>query len=114
MLSKNIFLTLYFLLNLCFSFFSCSSSVPKTGLIIFDDSYYQPTNPSSIHIYHSRLELPNKYKELGSIKFEGEVDLNKIIDLTASKGADALLLDGNNYILIKFIEVKGQKDEKDI
>ena len=90
MFSYNKFLTLFFLLNLIFSLFGCSSSVPKTGLIIFDDSYYKPTNPSSIHIYHSRLELPKKYKEIGSIKFEGKVNLNEIIDLAASKGADAL------------------------
>lgn len=86
---------------------SCSSSKPfKMDLIIFDKTLYQATDPSSINIYNSRLDLPNKYLEIGSIKFEGDVDTEALKKLAASKGAEALLLDGNNYILLKFIPVE--------
>jgi len=85
-------------------------------LIIFDKSLYNATDPSSIDIYTSRLSLPSKYSEIGSIKFEGAVDTDALKKLAASKGAEALLLDGNNYILLKFLpaEVPNDKQPKRI
>ncbi|GJQ42657.1 MAG: hypothetical protein D8M26_13490 [Ignavibacteriae bacterium] len=81
-------------------------------LIIFDKTFYEATDPSIINIYNTRLDLPRKYLEIGSIKFEGDVDYVALKKLASSKGADALLLDGNNYILLKFIPVEVPNDEK--
>jgi len=53
--------------------------------------------------------------EIGTIKFEGEVDITKIKELAAQNGADALLKEGNNYILLFFSEKReGKKDDKTI
>lgn len=92
---------------------SCSSSKPfKMDLIIFDKTFYEATDPSIINVYNTRLDLPRKYLEIGSIKYEGDVDYEALKKLASSKGADALLLDGNNFILLKFIPAEAPYDQK--
>ncbi|MDP2302803.1 MAG: hypothetical protein Q8N03_10325 [Ignavibacteria bacterium] len=83
-------------------------------LIIFNDSYFEPTNHLNLKIYSSRIELPHKYIEIGTMKYEGQINLDELKKRSASRGADGLILDGNNYILIKFIEIKEQNDAHEI
>jgi len=104
----HILLTLIF----AFTLISCSVSKPiippAYDLIKFDSKDYSPTNADEIIIYSSRINIPQKYVEIGTIKFTGEVDVNKIKQLAATNGADALLKEGNNYILI-FFSKKGRE-----
>jgi len=98
-------------------FLSCSVATKTTDpyLIKFDDNNYIPTPVSEIIIYSTRIEIPQKYIEIGTVKYEGEVDITKIKEIAAQNGANALLLEGNNYILIYFTEQKeGKKDAKTI
>ncbi|MDP3831512.1 MAG: hypothetical protein Q8Q47_09595 [Ignavibacteriaceae bacterium] len=97
-----------------FTQINCSSNVPRMTLIIFNDSYFEPTNHLNLKIYSSRIELPHKYIEIGTMKYEGQINLDELKKRSASRGADGLILDGNNYILIKFIEIKEQNDAHEI
>ena len=102
-----------------FSLISCSPSKPfippSYDLIKFDSKEYSPTNADEIIVYSARINIPQKYVEIGTIKFTGEVDMNKIKEIAAQNGADALLKEGNNYILLFFSEQKeGKKDVKTI
>jgi len=111
----------HILLVLLFAFtlISCSVSKPfippSYDLIKFDSKNYSPTYANEIIIYSARIDIPEKYVEIGTIKFEGEVDITKIKELAAQNGADALLKEGNNYILLFFSEKReGKKDDKTI
>ena len=102
-----------------FTLISCSVSkpvIPPTyDLIKFDSKNYSPTNPAEIIIYSARIDIPQKYVEIGTIKFTGEVEIQQLKDLASKNGANALLKEGNNYILLFFSEKKeGQKDAKTI
>lgn len=102
-----------------FTLISCSVSkpvIPPTyNLIKFDSKDYSPTNADEIIIYSARIDIPQKYLEIGTIKFTGKVDMNEIKELAAKNGADALLKEGNNYLLLFFSEKKeGKKDDKTI
>jgi hypothetical protein len=109
LLFNNIY-SLIFLSIVSFTLLNCSPT-PRMTLIVFDKVNYKPTDPLKLKIYNSRIELPNKYFEIGTIKFEGDIILDEVKIMSASRGAEALILDGNNYILIKFIKPKEQKDE---
>ena len=59
--------------------------------------------------------MPDKYVEIGALKFEGSPNLQDIIKKAAEVGAMALIKEGNNYILFVFPnKEKGQKNEKSI
>ena len=90
---------------LSFIVFTCSPTPFTTDVIMFDNKIYSTTNPSKIEIYYSRLDIPNKYYEIGTIKFTGDPVFQKIKEIGASKGADALIKDVENFIFIKFIRV---------
>lgn len=95
---KQFLLIIYFLLFII----SCSPPPFTTDIIMFDKEIYNPTNPKDIEVYTSRLNIPNKYFEIGTIKYQGEPIMETIKQSAASKGADALIKDANNFILIKY------------
>jgi len=103
------------LLGLIFAFtlLSCSVSkpvIPPTyDLIKFDNKNYSPTDANKIIIYSKWIDIPEKYAEIGTIKFKGEVNMKKVKELASQNGADALLKEGNNFILLIFLEKKGGK-----
>ena len=79
---------------------SCSSVPFSANVIMFDKEVYAPTNPNNLEIYETRLAIPHKYFDIGTIKYEGSPNITRIKELGAQKGADALLKDGKNFILI--------------
>ena len=87
----------------------CAPTRTTTRIIMFVNETYSPTNPSEIIIYENRLQLPSKYLEIGTIKFEGTPKIENIKNQAAEKGAMALILDGNNYILIR-LEKKSEEE----
>ncbi len=102
-----------------FTLISCSASKPvippSYDLIKFDSKNYSPTDANEIIIYSTRIDIPQKYIEIGTIKFEGEIEIIKVKEMAAQNGANALLKEGNNYILLFFSEQKeGKKDDKTI
>ena len=105
-----------FILLFASTLISCSvvtSVAPH--LIKFDNNNYPATNANSIVIYAARIDIPRKYLEIGTIKFEGEVDIPKVKEIASKNGANALLKEGNNYILLFFSDQEeGKKDAKTI
>lgn len=102
---KQILLIFYFL-SLTFS---CSPPPFTTDIIMFDKEIYTPTIAGDIKVFNSRLDIPEKYLEIGTIKFQGIPIIDKIQQLAAEKGADAVIKDANNFILIKY---KTEKQEE--
>lgn len=91
----------------------CSAPPPfATDVIMFDKEIYNPTNPIDIKVYTTRLDIPNKYFEIGTIKFQGSPDMEIIKKSAADKGADAVIRDANNFILIKY-KTEKQKENSD-
>lgn len=88
----------------------CSSTKTSTTLIMFTNEIFPATDSNDIQLYNSRLELPGKFKEIGTIKFEGNPKVETMKKQASEKGATALVLDGNNYILI-IIEGNGDEDD---
>ena len=91
---------------------SCSEIPFTTDTIMFDKKIYSPTNSQDISIFNSRLDIPQKFIEIGTIKYQGVPDLEQIKILAAKKGANAILKDANNYILIKYYLEKEKNDEE--
>lgn len=83
---------------------SCSSTneALKTDVIMFNKENYPPTIYNQLVIYKSRLDIPQKCDDIGVIKYQGEPNIDEIKYLSASKGADAILQNGSEFILIKF------------
>ena len=96
----------YFLLIAC----SSAKETFTTTVIMFDKEVYEPTHSVDIKVFSSRLDIPNKYVELGTIKFTGEPIIDQIKQLASDKGADAVIRDANNFILIKY-KTEQQKEE---
>lgn len=115
---KNNYFRILFILLFASTLTSCYTVFNSTitpHLIKFDVINYPPTNINEIVIYSARIDIPQKYLEIGTIKFEDEVDISKIKELAAQNGANALLKEGNNYILLFFSDQKeGKKDVKTI
>lgn len=104
---KQFLLIIYFLLFII----SCTTPPPfSSDIIMFDTEIYKPTHPKDIQVYSSRLDIPNKYSEIGTIKFQGEPIMETIKQSAASKGADAVIRDANNFILIKY-KIEQQEEE---
>ena len=87
----------------------CTPPVSTLSVIMFDNNPYPSTNAQDILVYVSRLELPLKFIEIGTIKFDYPPFIEEVKTLAATKGADALIKDHKNYILIKY---KKEKEEK--
>lgn len=82
---------------------SCSPPLPfTTNIIMFDKEVYASTHSADIKVFYSRLDIPSKYVEIGTIKFTGEPIIEDIKRLASEKGADAVIKDANNFILIKY------------
>lgn len=92
---------------------SCASSGGLEYISYFDKPFPK-TEADIIVIYSSRLKLPEKFYEIGVIKNTIGHTENEIEKLAKSKGADALIRDGENYVLIKYINKKEKKNEKGI
>ncbi len=101
------------LIFLSFLYLSCATTGTYLNYISFNNQTYPPQNPANLVFYKSRIELPEKYIEIGTIKFEGQPKPIEIKKLAAEKGAMALIKEGNNYILFIFPKKeKGQTDGK--
>jgi len=74
---------------------------------------FEKTDISKIEIFDKRLDLPAKYFEIGVLKIEGEHSKSEILNEASEKGADAIIFEANNVVLIHFYNKNDEKD-KDI
>lgn len=115
MKKKSISLILITLLLLIFP--SCSQRTIATNtplsVIKFDNHTYPKTDPLKIKLYTSRKDIPEKYIEIGTIKFERNAKIEDVKQLAGDSGADAIILEGNNYILIIFQEIKKEEEQNE-
>ena len=101
--SKVIILILVFLLSAC-AFNNSISFFP------FDAIDYDMVDADNVNVYNNRLEIGNKFEEIGILKVKGYPGIESIKEQAASHGADGIVRDGKNYILVK-IKIPVKKDE---
>jgi hypothetical protein len=95
--------------------FGCAELPPmQTQYIIYNNQNYSPTLPEEIKVFAQRLELPKKYIEIGIFKISGTIDKTQLKVLASKKGANAIILEANNCVLIRYKiqEAEESKDEK--
>jgi len=94
---------------------SCRIPAPRVfDTIMYDKIEYKSTNENYIIIYESRLDINQKYKEIGAIKAIKTTTVEEIKSIAAQKGAHAIINDGHlNYTLIRFLDWKEEK-KKDV
>jgi hypothetical protein len=108
---KQFLIVTFFLIFLI----SCGPPPFTTDVIMFDIEIYPPTSSDDIKYFSSRLDVPTKFIEIGTIKFEGIPIIRSIQQIAAEKGADAVIRDANNFILIKYqIEEEKKSNETKI
>jgi len=78
--------------------YGCTNSM---AFIPFDAKMYTEVNSKEIELYNNRLEIGSKYEEIGILKIKGHIDIQAIKERAGSHGADGIVKDQNNYILIK-------------
>ncbi|MBT4401984.1 MAG: hypothetical protein HN757_09430 [Calditrichaeota bacterium] len=79
---------------------------PTIMFIPFDSNEYSEVNSDEVEVYNNRLEIGTKYDEIGVLKIKGTID-NDIVKVRAGiHGADGVVRDGKNFILIKYQEVE--------
>jgi len=94
---------------------SCEIPAPRVfDIIMYDKIEYNTTNEDYIIIYESRLDINQKYKEIGAIKAIKTTTEEEIKSIAAQKGALAIINEGHlNYTLIRFLNWKEEK-KKDV
>lgn len=94
-------------------FTQCASSPKLIRYVNFGDKSFPSTETNKVRIYTNRLEIGREYVEIGVILVQGNVKINKVLELAGSKGADGIVKDGNNYVTIIFVESNNEgNDEK--
>jgi PBP1b-binding outer membrane lipoprotein LpoB len=106
---KSIFIILFIIQFLV----GCVPPAPSLHFIPYTNEEFQPTEVDKIEVFNRRLDLPKNYIQFGVIKFEGEVDRNRLKEYAAARGANAILFETNNVILIRYTREEENKDEKD-
>jgi len=94
---------------------ACGSSHPVTGpgyqYIPFSTKELSPSKPLDIQVYHSRLELPGPFEEIGAVKMERQLSEDEMKTIAGSHGADGIVLEGQNALLLKLTQ-KIKKEER--
>ena len=78
---------------------------PTIMFIPFDSNEYSEVNSDEIEIYNNRLEIGSKYDEIGILKVKGKINPDIVRAHAGKHGAEAVVKDGKNYILIKYQKV---------
>lgn len=84
------------------SFVTCKTPEFNYQYVKYDNEKYLPTKHTEITYYANRLQINQKYKEIGVIKFEGKFYKDKAIEIAAKHGANAILIEANNIVLIRY------------
>jgi hypothetical protein len=90
---------------------SCKS-LNYIHFVPYTNKEFVKTDAGKIEIYDKRLDLPAKYFEIGVLKIEGEHSKSEILNKAAEKGADAIIFEANNVVLIHFYDKTNEDDEK--
>lgn len=91
-------------------YYKTSNSNTPLSVIKFDNQKYHKTDPEKIIVYTTRKDIPEKYIEIGTIKFERIKSVDEVKELAAENGAEAIILEGNNYVLIIFKEINKEEN----
>jgi hypothetical protein len=102
------------LLSLLLISIGCSSAdICNPEFVSYYDKEFVSENVD-ISIFNSRLELPDKFIEIGVIKRASICSIDVVTKIASEHGAHALIKDGDNFTLIRFLNNEEEKhDEKD-
>ena len=100
--------------------FSQSCTPPETNpirYVSFGQNSFNKTKFEDIKIFKNRLNIKSKYDEIGVfIINDNTITLSQIKKEASKYGANALLFEGKNVVLIRLGDIKKQKNinEEDI
>ncbi len=101
---------IYFVISV--TVFVLMSCVNKRAfdVILYQNTVYDETLIEEIEVVSSRLEIKEKFYEIGVIKASEITTLSYIKKIAAKNGADIVINEGNlNYTLAKYQEIKREK-----
>jgi|GEM_PF-4796457 len=77
---------------------------PRTfDIVLYDNVKYQETNVQDILVVTSRLDIKDKYFEIGLIKATKEINFDYIKKSAAENGANIIIEEGNtNFTLARY------------
>ena len=89
---------------------TCSPNPRIFDVILYNNQIYDKTNSAEILIVSSRLEIKDKYFEIGVIKATEKTQLDYIKKIAAENGANIIIDEGNlNFTLVRY---KNQKNKE--
>ena len=90
------------ILILIISLSSCANNA-SVLFMPFDSNNYGEVDSDNVKVFNNRLEIGNKYDEIGILKVRGFVDIQTIKERAGFHGANGIVKDGKNYILVKIV-----------
>ena len=90
------------ILILIISLSSCAHNA-SVMFMPFDSNDYGIVESENVKVFNNRLEIGNKYNEVGILKVKGYVDIQTIKERAGFHGANGIVKDGKNYILVKIV-----------
>jgi len=105
----------YLIIPILLFLLTCS---PRTfDVILYNNQIYDKTNSAEILIVNSRLEIKDKYFEIGVIKATEKTQLGYIREVAAENGANIIIDEGNlNFTLARYQnqKIKDSDNEENI
>lgn len=104
---------LFYIIIVLFLISNCTPT--KLTYINFGDEKISHTNPNDIKIFDKRLDINSEFSELGVIIIEGknEPNIEEVRLLASENGADGIIKEGKNFVLIKILSNK-EKEIKNV
>ena len=96
-------------LLLLFILAGCVPQKQSIQFVKYGSETYEKTTPGEIDIVKQRIDITYKYVEIGVFKVVGNIDREKIKQEAASYGANAILFETNNVVLIKYLNYEKEK-----
>jgi hypothetical protein len=91
---------------------------PRTlDVVLYGNQKYKETSIEKIKVVKSRLEINEKYFEIGVIKVTETTKIETIKEIASQNGANVIINEGNfNYTLVRYENQKKEdsKNEKSI
>ena len=82
----------------------------------FVNESFEKTNPDEIIVYSRRLDIDAQFMEIGVIIIKGteEVYIGDIKEKAANYGATGIVREGKNFVLIRLLSRKNEKNIENI
>jgi hypothetical protein len=78
---------------------SCTP-ISSVRYVDFGIGPFPEINSNKIEIYNNILDIQGKYVEVGVVIVKGEISIEEILSVASQHGANGVIKDGKNYLLL--------------